>query len=485
MQTKYNAYLTVYLSLIFGIVLSLLFVLIEGAATGAVRAQAELVADLGVDSVFAEYNRMLLQQYKLFFIDSSYGGKNGGVGMVETHLSDYMNYNMNPEKDLFLFGEHTLLKLRNPYLEIDEVSYASDDHCMVWKAQAVHYMKAVYGGDLLSRVQEHMDIVKSNGLTEKDVYSDTAARKQEFEEALEQKEIQEIGAESEEGYSYQKVSGLFDMFAGEGLLKLVLPKGKSVSGAVMNRGPYFSARKKNGKINEGTGLHKDTDRPDKLIDELIFGEYLIKMYGCYTQPKEEGLLKYQNEYILYGFNSDAANLRRSVEILFSLRAAANLSSLYADSVRKSEVDFVALVICSLLLSPEFSDMLSAIILGIWALAEATCDMRQLLDGGRVSLMKEHKEWSTSLTGILTGNFYENSTNNKGLSYQDYLRVFLGLMNKEKKVERSFDVVEMDLRQTDGNQYFRIDRCIDYIKVNFGFEDARGHDFVFYRKMCYK
>ena len=42
------AYLTVYLSLIFGIVLSLLFVFVEGAAIGAVRAQAELVADLGV-----------------------------------------------------------------------------------------------------------------------------------------------------------------------------------------------------------------------------------------------------------------------------------------------------------------------------------------------------------------------------------------------------------------------------------------------------
>ena len=75
MQTKYNAYLTVYLSLIFGIVLSLLFVLIEGAATGAIRAQAELVADLGIDSVFAEYNRELLEQYRLFFIDSSYGAK--------------------------------------------------------------------------------------------------------------------------------------------------------------------------------------------------------------------------------------------------------------------------------------------------------------------------------------------------------------------------------------------------------------------------
>ena len=66
MQTRYNAYLTVYLSLIFGIVLSLLFVLIEGAAVGATRAQAELVADLGLDSVFAEYNRELLEQYEVF-----------------------------------------------------------------------------------------------------------------------------------------------------------------------------------------------------------------------------------------------------------------------------------------------------------------------------------------------------------------------------------------------------------------------------------
>ena len=60
MQTRYNAYLTVYLSLVFGIILSLLFVFIEGAAIGAVRAQAELVADLGLDSVFAEYNREIL-----------------------------------------------------------------------------------------------------------------------------------------------------------------------------------------------------------------------------------------------------------------------------------------------------------------------------------------------------------------------------------------------------------------------------------------
>lgn len=176
MQTRFDAYLTVYLSLIFGIVLSLLFVLIEGAAIGAVRAQAELVADLGLDSVFAEYSREILDQYDLFFVDSSYGSVNGGTGMVERRLADYMSYNMTPDKGLVMPFEHNLLRLENPYLEISEVSCASDDECMVWKAQAVEFMKAVYGGDLVSTVQEHIDTVKSNGLTEKDAAGEIARK---------------------------------------------------------------------------------------------------------------------------------------------------------------------------------------------------------------------------------------------------------------------------------------------------------------------
>ena len=238
MQTRFDAYLTVYLSLIFGIVLSLLFVLIEGAAIGAVRAQAELVADLGLDSVFAEYSREILDQYDLFFVDSSYGSVNGGTGMVERRLADYMSYNMTPDKGLVMPFEHNLLKLRNPYLEISEVSCASDDECMVWKAQAVEFMKAVYGGDLVSTVQEHIDTVKSNGLTEKDAAGEIAAQKQALEEALGRKGIVEFGAESSEGYSYQKVSGAFDKLAGGGILALVFPGGGHISGAVMDAGPY-------------------------------------------------------------------------------------------------------------------------------------------------------------------------------------------------------------------------------------------------------
>lgn len=483
MRTRYNAYLTVYLSLIFGIVLSLLFVLIEGAATGAVRAQAELVADLGMDSVFAEYHREILNQYELFFVDSSYGSTNGGTGMVEKHLSDYMSYNMNPEKDLMMPFEQNLLKLQNPYLEIAEVSCASDDACMVWKAQAVNYMKSVYGGDLIASVQEHMDTVKSNGLTEKDVAGDIAAQKQEFEEALKDKGIVEYGAESEEGYSYPKISGVFDKVVGGGIL--TLSGVDSMSGAVMDAGPYFSVRKKSGAINKGIGLHEGIDRPDGIVDELIYGEYLMKKCGNYMEPKDTGLLKYQIEYILYGFHNDAGNLRRSVELLFALRSAANLISICADSSKQSQAEMAATIICALLLSPELADLMKAILLGVWALVETVSDMRQLLEGERVPLIKGSGDWNTSILDLFTGNIPGGSKETTGLSYQDYLRVFLGLMDQDTKAERSLDIVEMDIRQTVGNEHFRIDRCMDYMKVHFGFADADGHDFVFYKKMCYE
>lgn len=486
MQTRYNAYLTVYLSLVFGIILSLLFVLIEGAAIGAVRAQAELVTDLGLDSVFAEYNREILNQYDLFFVDSSYGGASGGIGMVEERLSDYMSYNMTPDKGLVMPLEYNLLKMQNPYLEILEVSCAGDDECMVWKAQAVNYMKAVYGGDIISGVREHMDQVSSKGLTGQDVAGAVAEQRQEFEESLKEKGIEEFGAESEEGYSYPKVSGTFDEIVGGEILALALPDGTSVSEGVMDTTSYFSMRKKAGVINKGIGLHGGIDRPDGLADELIYGEYLMKKCGNYIKPKDTGLLKYQIEYILYGFNSDAGNLRRSVEVLFALRSAANLASIYADSSKQSQAELVAAVISLLLLSPELTDLLKAIILGVWALAETVSDMRQLLGGGRVPLIKGSGEWNTSILDLFTGNIPDGGgKKTAGLSYQDYLRVLMGLMDRNTKAARSLDIVEMDLRETAGNEHFRIDQCMDYMKVSFGFADADGHDFVFDKTMCYE
>lgn len=484
-QKNEKAYLTVYLSLVFGIVLSLLLALIEGAAIGAARAQAEIVADLGLDSVFAEYHREILDQYELFFIDTSYGSPNGGIGMTEKHLSDYLAKNMNPDEDMGAFGSTTYLKLANPYLEAEEVSYAADDGGAVWKAQAVAYMKAVYGGDIINTVKDHIETVKSNEMDTRDAAAELKKQKKKFEKALAEKEIIELNAAASDGTSYAKVSKLIDKLISGTLLKLVMPSGDKLSQASVNVNDYYSKRAQAGKVNSGVGLHEGASKADGFADELIYGEYLMKVCGNYCDQKENSMLKYQIEYILYGFSSDASNLSACLATLFAVRSAGNLIAVYNNSTMKLQAEAVAEVLCALIASPELTPILKNILLGVWALAESVADLKNLLDGGKVPLIKKEGQWSLSLSGVLSGNFFGKGKKDDGLSYQAYLRVLLGLMNRQKKTARSLDIVEMDIRETEGNQYFRIDQCIDYMKVSFGFADAAGHDFMFTKMMCYE
>jgi len=485
MQRKETAYLTVYLSLVFGIVLSLFLALIEGAAIGAARTQAELAADLGLDSVFAEYHREILDQYELFFIDSSYGSTSGGIGMTEKHLSDYLAKNMDPDKGIDVYGATTYLKLTNPYLEIREVSYASDNYGAVWKAQAVAYMKAVYGGDIINTVKDHIETVKKNEMDTRDVASELKKQKEEFEKALEEKEIIELDTETSDGNSYTKVSKLVDKLISGTFLKLVIPSSEKLSQASVRTNDYYSGRVRAGKVNSGVGLHEGAFGAGGLADELIYGEYLMKVCGNYRNQKEDSVLKYQIEYILYGLSSDASNLSACLATLFAVRSAGNLIAIYSNSGMKAQAEAVAEILCCLIACPELTPVLKNILLGVWALAESVADIKNLLDGGKVPLIKKEGQWSLSLSGVLSGNFFGSGKKEEGLSYQAYLRVLLGLMNQQKKVARSLDIVEMDIRETEGNRYFRIDQCIDYMKVNFGFADAAGHDFVFEKMMCYE
>lgn len=87
------------------------------------------------------------------------------------------------------------------------------------------------------------------------------------------------------------------------------------------------------------------------------------------------------------------------------------------------------------------------------------DVRTLLAGGGVSLLKTAQNWHYSLEGMLQ---YEGDTSVKDtqekkpgeLSYQEYLRLLLAAEGEEKKVLRMMDVVEMHLQIEDICRFFR-------------------------------
>lgn len=485
---KKDAYLTVYVSLIFGIVLSLIMALIEGATIGTARVQSEMTADLGLDSVFAEYNRELLNQYDMFFIDDSYCTANGGIGKIESHLSSYINCNADPTIDCSFPGHTNFLRLTNPYLEIESVSFATDNKGEVWKAQAVEYMKATCGLSALDKIKNELKTVNDESLATRNIFDEISASRKDFDETVdEQEEIVETAQKTDGGFSYTDIVDILDSIKGSGILNLVTNTSK-LSGGTINRKEYIKYRQENGNINKGAGLHDGVESPDGLDDELFYNEYILKKFGYFNSQKDVGPLKYEVEYILYGKESDISNLRECASKLLQVRMVSNFIYLNKDTAKKAETGAVALAITALLGIPQAEKVLQQIILGVWAYAESVVDIRCLFDGGKVPLLKQSKDWTLGLSGILNGAFKssaKDTSKTTGLSYKDYLRIFLALSNKEDKLLRSLDMVEMDIRQTKGNENFRIDQCVDYMKVNFGFQDARGHEFVFTRMKCYE
>ena len=66
---RLSGQITVFLSLLLTIFISLIFSLFYSAIIAGKRTMAENEIDIAMDSMFAQYNRRLLEDYNLFYID--------------------------------------------------------------------------------------------------------------------------------------------------------------------------------------------------------------------------------------------------------------------------------------------------------------------------------------------------------------------------------------------------------------------------------
>ena len=142
--------------------------------------------------------------------------------------------------------------------------------------------------------------------------------------------------------------------------------------------------------------------------------------------------------------------------------------------------------------PEAEPLFRGIILLAWAYAESLYDIKCLLAGKSVPLLKTEDTWHYSLGNILNGEEFDGSKKGVygksederknqeaalgegGLRYEDYLRILLALSDISEQTFRTMNVMEMDIRQTSGNSAFRIDGCIDRLKVQITLQSAYGY-----------
>ncbi len=491
---KFRGYLTVYLALAMAAVLSLILALIMGVRRNTVRCEAEIAYDNSMQSVLAEYHREMWKKYDLLYIDTSYGSDEPDRGKTAAHIMDYMNENLPDEG---IIG----MKLRD--VEISEVSVPTDEDGRVFRQQVITAMREMYGIAEVEALAENFTVMRDYGLDTAD-YSEEQARNQEaintaevYEDYTYETEVPDDlsndpaaqVAANENGtwpthtetvtdrrrVDVEDIAGPANSLRSMGLLPLVTDTSK-VSMKVLPNEDYVSWRL---DVIEGNGMNPEIEREQlaisDVVDELLYQKYVFDKFGYFTGIKKKTQMDYEVEYILFGKESDVDNLKAAVNRMMLLREASNVLFLTTDRVKNGAVTALAATVAAVTLSPELEPVIKWSVIFGWAYIETIQDLKVLLAGGKVPLIKTAESWQTDISMVKNAvTDLPVSKDGTGMDYKDYLMLLMLLEDEHDKLFRTMDVMEMDIRKTEGNEYFRIDGCIDSLLTEVTVEASDGY-----------
>lgn len=134
---------------------------------------------------------------------------------------------------------------------------------------------------------------------------------------------------------------------------------------------------------------------------------------------------------------------------------------------------MAISIAGISASPILIGGIKTAILTAWAFAESILDIRTLLSGGEISLLKKDSNWTLNIDAITNINdrFLKAKNCDGGLSYKDYLGILLLLQKDKELALRTMDVQEQTLRE----KYKDMSLCMEdwitdvNITVKYGYQ----------------
>ena len=411
-----------FLALLFVLVLSLVGALVESVSlqTAKNRKRAEVV--LALESVFAEYDRQMLEQYDLFVRQSN------SESTIPRRLEYYGAENMI----------HTISKRE----------LLTDNRGNAFLEQAIRYAKDWLGVE---------EIPNETGY---EFYSDTYGK----EEELVYTDLQELLAQEEEELPEENnpLSTVKNL-KNTNLITLVSSHPEEISTKSISIEQLPSER----TLQEGNwGGEKDVG----TIDKIFLVTYLLEHFHYFADVESSHTLQYEQEYLLGGYASDKENLEKVCEQILSVRMVANYAYLLTDTIKQTEAEAMALTLCSLMTVPGITEIVKHAILFAWAYGESIVDVRVLLKGKRVAAIKSADTWQLQLANLASLGTDEEEVDEcdvaGGLTYQSYLRALLIMERTDNLSMRSLDLIESNLQ-------IKTDQCVTKVIVDSSVTLRRG------------
>ncbi len=479
LRKSHKGEISIYLSLVFTLIISLTLAVITGARGAALQVAYECAVESALLSAFGEYNRELLERYDVFFIDLSYLSNSPDPKNLEARLNEYFDDNFHPEEDTNFLFYSDILDVTDTNVSLSEYELATDRYGKPFAKQAVEYMRNLVGINDITEMADLVAVWDSYDLdTEKyEKIKDEAASKITYsdDDTWEQTAIKDNYL-SWIDYDY-------------GAIGIMGKDYFSLSNAKIDGSYTLLKRSK----EQGSGdLSEFSFDP---TENILFTEYIMQKTGDYIHPKDDTHLKYETEYIIFGRTTDLMNMTDCVKTMFYVRAFADYISLNMASDKVEVVQSASELISAITEIPE--PVITQVVLLIWGEMEALTDMKSLLKGEGVPLIKTSDQINVSvsgLIGLLGGSVDDDAADAASavssdgiptvkVNYNGYMRLFLYYVPSFVKTYRTMDIIEFNLRDSGtGNEFFRFDVCADKVKAVFSVET--GFDFRFYGEKKY-
>ena len=362
----YKGQVTVFLSLILVILVSFVGSMIESASISLAKSRNQADLSLALESIFAEYDEKLLNDYGIFAKQGS------DLSTIERRLSYYGAENLN----------HKILRME----------LLSDHSGMEIYRQGV----AAMGG----MIEESRPTIDSR------LEEEAKEAFEEYEDLLEEENIEDPLELEQIGDSV--------------LLNRVLPKNRTLS----NKQVKIQSLPSHRQLQTGIGAQGNVS--ETLTGKWLFASYLTKHFSDYVECQNTHPLSYEIEYLLAGKSSDYENLRWVAKRLLAIRLGINYTFLQTDEERLAKAETISIAASTLMLAPEAKEIIKQALLFYWAYEDSVKDLQILYQGGKVPLVSKKEESGISYEGYLRALLAAEQTKTLCMRALDLLELNLGI-----------------------------------------------------------
>lgn len=461
---KAEGSITVFMALSMTIFFSAIFALLEAGRVSALKSNAEMCSLQAKDIQLSEYEPSLWEHYDLLL--GKAGSSNSGSIIFSDAQNEQMQRvggNFGASSSLGLDGNFYLLSLKLTSVKTEIYQLASDYGGLPFRKEAILAMQGRIPSDISENILSLLENKQDGDSENIESMADAALNLLKNNDGKGTANADDESPVKNTGDTAKINLGENPFIWKEnvqknGVLSFVMPADE-ISDKVAEKGLDLGQR----EIQAGS---MPSEEAYPLDGKLLFHLYLNTYFSNALDKTGEHELDYEQEYLIAGKKSDRENLKIVVNRLILLRMVVNRAYLETDTGKKETADAVAAILSGLIGQPETKEAMKQGVLAVWAYAESVNDVKILLDGGKVSLVKTKEQWHTDILNLsdTSGDSGKrnNQNNQKGLSYDYYLQILFWAKSEEILAYRSMDIIEQ-------NENLQMDRMISKMKCVYLYE----------------